>query len=209
MKTEGWEKIYQKEGEIFSEPTPKIQEACKVFKKKRYSKVLDLACGTGRHSVYLAQQGFFVYATDISKTGIEILKENAKAKNLKNIRYKVHDMTKIPYKDEFFDAIICVFAMGHGLLCDAKNTIDEMFRVLKPKGTVITEFISVNDKTYGKGKEIEENTFLGSMKREEDIPHHYFTEKEIKKLFSKFSEIKIFATTYFGKIEAFDVEAIK
>lgn len=209
METEGWEKKYVKEGEIFSEPLPKIIKASKLFKKQKYSKILDLGCGTGRHTIYLAQQGFSVYATDISKTGIEILKKNAKAKNLKNIYYKVHDMTKIPYENAFFDGIICVFAMGHGLLSDAKNTINEMFRVLKPEGTVITEFMSIKDKTYGEGKEIEENTFIGSMVGEEEILHHYFTKKEIKRLFSKFSKTKISVTTYFGKIEAFDVEGIK
>jgi len=209
METAGWEKIYAKEGEVFSEPLPKIIEASKLFKKREYNKILDLGCGTGRHSIYLAQQGFFVYAIDISRTGIEILKKNAKAKNLKNIQYKIYDMTKIPYEDNFFDAIICVFTMGHGLLNDAKKTIDEIFRVSKPKGIVITEFMSVKDKTYGKGKKIEKNTFIGSMVGEEDIPHHYFTKEEIKRLFSKFSKTKISTTTYFNKIEAFDVEAIK
>ncbi|MFH1456116.1 MAG: class I SAM-dependent methyltransferase [archaeon] len=209
METEGWEKIYVKDGEIFSNPQPKIIKVSKLFKKKGYIRILDLGCGTGRHSLYLAQQGFLVYATDISKTGIEILKKNAKTKNLKNIQYKIHDMTQIPYKNEFFDAIICVFAIGHGLLSDAKKTIDEMFRVLKPKGMIILEFMSVNDKTYGKGREIEKNTFIGSMIGEEEIPHHYFTKEEIKKLFSKFSKTNISATTYFGKIKAFDVESFK
>ncbi|MFH1669788.1 MAG: class I SAM-dependent methyltransferase [Candidatus Woesearchaeota archaeon] len=209
MENEGWEKIYAKEGEIFSEPLPKIIAASRLFKKRGYIRILDLGCGTGRHSIYLAQQGFSVYATDISKTGIEILKKNAKTKNLSNIRYAVHDMTKVPYEDNFFDAIICVFAMGHGLLDDAKKTIDEMFRVLKPQGTVITEFMSVKDKTYGKGEEIEKNTFIGSMEGEEDIPHHYFSDKEINTLFSKFSKIKITPTTYFDKIEAYDAEAIR
>lgn len=209
METEGWEKIYAKAGEIFSEPLPKIIEASKLFKKRGYTKILDLGCGTGRHSIYLAQQGFFVYATDISKTGIEILKRNTKTKNLSNILYQVHDMTKIPYDDNFFDAIICVLAMGHGLLDDAKKTVDEMFRVLKYGGTIITEFMSVKDKTYGKGKEIEENTFIGSMEGEEDILHHYFNDREIKILFSKFTKIKTTPTTYFDKIEAYDVEAIK
>jgi len=84
-----------------------------------------------------------------------------------------------------------------------------MFRVLKPRGIIITEFMSIKDKTYGKGRKIEKNTFIGSMKGEEDIPHHYFTDKEIKTLFSKFKRIKITPTRYFNKIEAYDVEVIK
>ena len=101
MKKKGWEEIYQKEGEIFSKPLPKIMKFSKLFNKQRYNKILDLGCGTGRHSIYLAQQGFDIYAMDISKTGIEILKKNAKTKKLLNIQYKIHDMNKIPYKDNF------------------------------------------------------------------------------------------------------------
>ncbi|MFH1972140.1 MAG: class I SAM-dependent methyltransferase [archaeon] len=206
MENKGWESIYKSKGDIYSEPLPKIKKASKLFKEKQYKKILDLGCGTGRHSIFLAKQGFLVYATDISPKGIDITKKKSKGLN---IQFKVHDMTKIPYNDNYFDAIICVFAMGHGLLSDAKKTIDEMFRVLKPNGTVLTEFMSTKDKTYGKGKEIEKNTFLGSMEGEEDIAHHYFTKEEIKTLFAKFSKTNISTTTYFQKIEAFDVEAMK
>lgn len=201
----GWEKIYRERREIFSEPLQKIIDASKIFKKKKYTKILDLGCGTGRHSTYLAKQGFQVCATDISKTGIAILKK----KNIKNIHCKIHDMAQIPYADNFFDAIICVFVMGHGLLSDAEKTVGEMFRVLKPNGMVVTEFMSTKDSTCGKGREVENNTFIGSMKGEEDILHHYFTEEEIRKLFFKFSKLKITPTTYFDKIEAYDIEAIK
>lgn len=209
MKIKGWERIYKEKGELFSEVEPKIKKLAGIFKKKGYSKVLDLGCGTGRHSLFLANNGFFVYAIDISKTGIEILKRNAKKQGLKNISYKLHNITKIPYPNNFFDALICVFAMGHGTLSDAKKTINEIYRVLKPKGMVVTEFMSIKDKTYGKGKKIEKNTFIGSMEGEEEIPHHYFSKNELEVLFYKFNKKKITATIYFNKIKAFDVEAIK
>jgi len=209
MKTQGWEKIYQEKGEVFSEIISKVKKYTKIFKKNKYKKILDLGCGTGRHSIYLAQNGFIVSASDISKTGIDIAKKKAKGFNLTNIKFKVHDMRKIPYPNNYFDGIICIFTLGHGLLKDNKDTIDEMFRVLKPKGIIITEFMSVKDKTYGKGKEVEKNTFLGSMEEDKHMLHHYFTKDEIKELFSKFTKLKISSKKYFGKVESFDVEAVK
>ena len=74
---------------------------------------------------------------------------------------------------------------------------------------LLTEFMSSEDKTCGKGKKIEENTYLGSMKDDPHMMHHYFTEEEIRNLFSRFFNTKISPTTYFNEIEAFDVEAIK
>src|SRR3989344_3552705 len=162
MKTEGWEKLYKEKGEIYTDINPQVKKYAKIFKKKKSTKILDLGCGTGRHSIFLAQKGFMVYASDISKTGIAITKKKAKSLNL-NMKFKVFDMKKIPYPTNYFDGVICIFTLGHGLLKDNKRTIDEIYRVLKPKGMIITEFMSIRDKTYGKGKEVENNTFLGSM----------------------------------------------
>lgn len=209
MVNEGWEEIYKEKGEVYSEVNPKIKKYAEIFKEKGYKKVLDLCCGTGRHSIFLAKEGFSVYATDISEKGVEILKRNAKKQNLSDISCKVHNMNKIPYLDDFFDAIICTFSMGHGTLDDAKKTIDEMYRTLKVGGMVITDFMSTKDETYGRGEEIEENTFLGSMEEDKHMLHHYFDENELKEVFSKFKNVKISAVNYFGEIEAFDVEAVK
>ena len=208
MKTEGWERLYKEKGEIYTDIIPQVKKYAKIFKKKKYSKILDLGCGTGRHSIYLAKKGFIVYASDISKTGIAITKRKAKFLKL-NIKFKVFDMKKIPYPANHFDGVICIFTLGHGLLKDNKKTIDEIYRVLKPRGTVITEFMSVKDKTYGEGKEVEKNTFLGSMEEDKHMLHHYFTRDEIKMLLSKFTNIKISPKEYWGEVRAFDVEAIK
>ena len=194
-KNGGWEKLYKEKGEIYTDITPQVKNCVKSFKKRGYKKILDLGCGTGRHSIYLAQNGFTVYASDVSKTGIKITKKKAKSLNL-NMKFKVFDMKKIPYSDNYFDGIICIFVLGHGLLKDNKQTIDEIYRVLKPGGTVVTEFMSIKDKTYGKGKEVEKNTFLGSMEEDKDMLHHYFSKDEIEMLLSKFTSVKISPKIY-------------
>lgn len=208
MEKGGWEKLYKEKGEIYTDITPQVKKYAGVFKTRGYKKILDLGCGTGRHSIFLAKKGFNVYASDISKTGVAITRKKAKALGL-NIKFKVFDMKKIPYPANYFDGVICIFVLGHGLLEDNKKAIDEIYRVLKPRGMVITEFMSVKDKTYGKGKKIEENTFLGSMEEDKHMMHHYFTRDEIKMLLSKFTSIKISPKEYWGEVKAFDVEAVK
>ena len=42
-----------------------------------------MGCGTGRHTLYLAKQGFQVYGVDIAEEGIKIAKQWLKENNLK------------------------------------------------------------------------------------------------------------------------------
>lgn len=67
------------------------------------AKVLDLACGRGRHSIYLNKLGHNVIGADLSENSI------AYAKQFENdtLKFKVHDMRK-PF-DEKFDTILNLF----------------------------------------------------------------------------------------------------
>ena len=67
------------------------------------AKILDLACGKGRHSIYLNKMGFNVTGADLSSNSIAI------AKDFENetLNFVVHDMRK-PF-DQKFDAIFNLF----------------------------------------------------------------------------------------------------
>ncbi|MDX1773566.1 methyltransferase family protein [Oceanihabitans sediminis] len=66
-------------------------------------KILDLACGKGRHSIYLNSVGFDVTGVDLSENSI------AHAKKFENetLHFEVHDMCK-PYSQQF-DAVFNLF----------------------------------------------------------------------------------------------------
>ena len=194
-----WERIYRELGDLRIEVLPKIKRASRIFKERHYRRILDLGCGTGKHSIFLAQKGFSVYATDISSTGIKIARRKIESLNLNNIRFKQHDMRSIPFSDNFFDAVICTWTIYHGTLGEISKTVDEVWRVLKPNGMVVTDFLSVSDSTYGIGEEIEKNTFLGAKEPEEGVPHHYTTREELLRLFSQFRELKIRSSSTWGQ----------
>ena len=175
---------------------PTVVLANHIFKENNCKTVMDLGCGTGRHSIYLAKEGFKVYATDISDTGIEVTKSKANQLNLTNIQYKQHDMRDITFDSEFFDGILCVWTTGHGNLDDARKNANEIYRVLKPNGVVVIDYVSTEDINYKKGEEIEKDTFINNVEGEENIPHHYSTEIEIKELYSSFSEVDINKVDY-------------
>ncbi|MBU3186332.1 class I SAM-dependent methyltransferase [Clostridium estertheticum] len=212
-----WDKIYKTQGEVQIDVLPTVRVATDVFKKYGCKSIMDLGCGTGRHSIYLAQQGFKVYATDVSDTGLEITKLKAEKLNLDNIKFKKHDMRDITFETNSFDGVLCVWTTGHGSLDDSRRNVSEIYRVLKPNGVVVIDYVSKDDGNYGKGKEIEKDTFIDNVEGEENIPHHYTTIDELKELYSNFSEVNIASKDYYfwdvfkrkHTIKAFVVISIK
>ena len=68
-------------------------------------KILDIGCGTGRHSIELSKRGYNITGIDLSKAQLKRAIEKAKEQNLKIDFYK-HDARNIPFKDEFDLAIM-------------------------------------------------------------------------------------------------------
>ena len=62
--------------------------------------ILDIGCGDGRNSLFLAQKGFKVDAFDISETGIEKIKYLAKKENLK-INAFLCDMNDFEFENSY------------------------------------------------------------------------------------------------------------
>ncbi|MBK9320880.1 MAG: class I SAM-dependent methyltransferase [Bacteroidetes bacterium] len=68
------------------------------------SKVMDLACGKGRHSLYLNRQGFNVTGVDLSGENITYCKQFESEK----LHFYQHDMRRI-FRVNYFDAVFNLF----------------------------------------------------------------------------------------------------
>ena len=88
-------------------------------------KILDVGCGTGRHSIELTKRGYHVTGIDLSESQLKRAKEKAKANNL-FIDFQRHDARNLPFTNEFDVAI---------MLCEGSFPLmetDEMnFEILK------------------------------------------------------------------------------
>lgn len=103
--------------------------------------VLDLGCGSGIHTVFLASEGFVVSACDISAVGVSNTQRHIAASGFE-ASVSVGSVDRIAWPDSQFDALICVSVLdcaGPALLAPAFN---EMARVLKPGGRAIALFAS-------------------------------------------------------------------
>jgi RimJ/RimL family protein N-acetyltransferase/2-polyprenyl-3-methyl-5-hydroxy-6-metoxy-1,4-benzoquinol methylase len=68
-------------------------------------KILDVGCGTGRHSFELTKRGYDVTGIDLSESQLQRAKEKAEAEKLK-IDFRKHDARNLPFKSEFDAAIM-------------------------------------------------------------------------------------------------------
>ncbi len=111
---------------------------------KRYlnkkQKILDLACGYGRFTIPLAEQGYNVEGIDISPNLIREAKKNAKKEKV-GIKFRIGDMRKLPYTNDSFDSIICMWSAFSEIhkRKDQISALSEMHRVLKVGGFAFLE----------------------------------------------------------------------
>jgi ubiquinone/menaquinone biosynthesis C-methylase UbiE len=185
----GWNLIYQSRGAIQHPVLEKVVSAADVIEQRGGRDILDLGCGTGRHSFYLASRGFSVVASDLARDGLILARDSIPENS--NIPLIQHDMKALPFESNRFDAVICTFVLDHGTSNDLAITVDEILRTLRPGGTILTDLTSVEDETYGLGDKVEECTYRSSMPGEDGVLHHYSTIESAKHLFRGFSSIQI------------------
>ena len=108
-------------------------------------RVLDVACGPGRHSVEMARRGIKVVGVDISDKLLAIARKTAELENVATVEFVKADARDIPYTDEF-DAAICLCEGAFGLLeSDTENerVLNSIFKALKPGGKMALTALSL------------------------------------------------------------------
>lgn len=101
-------------------------------------KILDLACGKGRHSIYLSSLGYDVTGVDLSVNSIAYAKQHENEK----LHFEVHDMCR-PFNDQF-DAVFNLFtSFGYfDRTEDNLNTIKAIRDDLNESGFGVIDFMN-------------------------------------------------------------------
>jgi SAM-dependent methyltransferase len=103
------------------------------------AKVLDLACGKGRHAIYLNQLGFDVLGVDLSENSILEAQKNTN----EHLHFRVHDM-RVPFEEKF-DAIFNLFTSFGYFENDDDNlkTLIAIKQSLSDYGFAVVDFMNV------------------------------------------------------------------
>lgn len=133
-----WDDIYRgfRSGTIpweSGEVSPSIRRL--VNERLIHGRVLDVGCGLGTHSLWMAGQGLDVTGIDIAPTAIEQARRRALEQQIK-VDFRVADALHLPFPDATFDAIIDRGTYHHQEH-DKPAFVREVSRVLKPGGTYL------------------------------------------------------------------------
>ncbi|MBN1212804.1 MAG: class I SAM-dependent methyltransferase [candidate division Zixibacteria bacterium] len=104
-------------------------------------KILDLACGHGRHANRLAGLGHEVTGVDLTAGFLEAARREAEGKKLK-VRYLQKDMREISFDEEFDRVLLMFTALGY--FSDEENfkVLENIHRALKPGGLLCFDTIN-------------------------------------------------------------------
>ncbi|WEK69985.1 MAG: class I SAM-dependent methyltransferase [Candidatus Chryseobacterium colombiense] len=116
-----------------------ITKLTKELQLPTSSTIIDLACGKGRHSVFLNKLGYEVLGLDLSKQSIE---HNKQFEN-ETLHFKVHDMRN-PIDSKLVDAVFNLFT-SFGYFDnekDDKSVFQSVYDALKPGGFFVLDYLS-------------------------------------------------------------------
>ena len=105
------------------------------------SSILDIACGKGRHSMFLADKGYHVTGIDLSEQSIEYCKQFER----QSLEFYVHDMREI-FRTNCYDVALNLFASFGYFNSDHDNhlALRTASMSLKPGGYFILDFFNPN-----------------------------------------------------------------
>lgn len=154
---------------------------------KKKDKILDLACGRGRHAKYLYRKGFDVLGVDLSEESIAYAKEYERER----LHFEVHNMLEA-YPDNF-DAVFNLFTSFGYFEKETDNlkTIKAIKESLKPNGYAVIDFLNsklaVENLVPNEVKTVGNITFNIEKFTEDDFifKNIRFTEEETSYLFTE------------------------
>ena len=175
-----WESIHKKRMWGVYPESYIVAEVCKLINgrhrgrpnRNRLLTALDVGCGVGANTWFLAEQGFETYGVDISPAAIKksrfVMLNRGVCPTM-----EVGDVMKLRFKDRMFDLVVDCHTIQH--VRDPAVAMQEIYRVLRPGGTYIGLLVAHDDairKGYGRVK-------------------FFIYKEDFDELFGKFSKMEV------------------
>jgi SAM-dependent methyltransferase len=180
-----------------------IDNLCGYLKPDTNWHLLDIACGRGRHSIYLNKSGFNVTGIDLSIANIKY----AKAFENERLHFYVHDMRSLFYTNYFDVAFNLFTSFGYfETEYDHIKSLKTFHKALKPNGLLVLDFFNCYKikhlLKYSEVKELDGITFNIHKNIEGDkiTKHIEFTDKGQDYSFTE--EVKAFGADDFKRFFA-------
>jgi SAM-dependent methyltransferase len=153
-----------------------LDEYSDILENNKENEILDLGCGIGADTLYLIERGYRVLSCDFSNEALKSIQDNIP--NSKTLYLDM--MNKFPIEDNSYSLIIADLSLHY---FDNETTIhimNEIKRILKQDGVLLSRVASVNDFNFGAGvgEELEKNYYF-----EGDYTKRFFDLEDVNKYF--------------------------
>ena len=143
-----WDERYATDEYLFG-TAPNAFLAREVHRLAPGSKVLAIADGEGRNSVFLAQHGHRVVATDVSERALDKARALAERRGVE-VEYRRVDLAGWEWPESAFDAVVGIFIQFAGPEL-REQMFEGIHRSLKPGGLLLLEGYREEQLVYGTG----------------------------------------------------------
>lgn len=171
---------------------------------------LDLGCGAGQTTLWLAQKGLDVTGIDISSTALSLAR-NALASEaildatlLQRVHFYEGSIVKIPFPDGSFQGIVEANVIQHLVQEDRAHVFAEIRRLLVPGGLLVAYLMAETSSAYRRAS-LANIPELGSLLLEGgSSPYHlgstglthFFKRRELEKVLEGFAHVDVLAVSY-------------
>lgn len=201
-----------------------IDALIQFIQPKKNARILDLACGKGRHSIYLNKKGFDVVGVDLSQNSIDEANKHANS----TLHFSQMDMRNL-HCTEPFDFVMNLFTSFGYFAHKSENiqVLEGVHKILNPKGIVVIDFLNasqvirnlipeevktVDNITFTINRFVENNTVVKAIKIQDQKEILHFEERvsmfELEDFEEMFAQTKFKLLHHFGSyhLDAFDAD---
>ena len=167
-----------------------VRDLEKELADMKASRVLDVGCGIGRHSLFLAAKGFQVFSIDASRTAVDFTQNAAQEAGL-SINVSQSPMTTLPFEDSYFDYVLAWNVIYHGDPTTVRTVLSEIARVVRPGGIFQGTMLTKRNAYYGKGRKVAPDTYVNDEEDEKKHAHFYCNAQELTQLLHDFEILSL------------------
>ncbi len=165
--------FYDEEGMSFGdEPPPELVSVVGTGRERQSA--LDLGCGDGRITLYLAKSGFRVTGVDLSTVGLDKLRGIVRKFKLEN---KVHllqgDIRTVALAPAAYDLVVAVTVLDHLPAEDVGPVFDRIAGYVRPGGILFVKVHNVDDPGRTAG---------GGASELQEAIKYYFPRQKLRKM---------------------------
>jgi SAM-dependent methyltransferase len=151
-----------------------ITNLIQVLGLPKGSKILDVACGKGRHSIFLSSIGYDVSGFDLSANSIEVAQKSSSDQ----LHFYVHDM-RIPFANQAFDSVLNLFTSIGYFDRDEENleSLKSMVAALKPGGSLVIDYMNTTKIIHALRKEFTQIEGGIAFHIQKQVDKHFIIKK--------------------------------